>query len=204
MYLVNLQHALYRFTSAMIGASLITLALLLFMHQLIKVDVPIISKITAPIQISIMAPDPIIEEIRHIKPIQPIQPVDPPENTFDPTPTAVNTIAYAVDTPVFEGPQKGAFDNSATSSAVSMMQLAPNYPARARSKGIEGYVDLVFDLTATGQTLNIRILKSEPSGYFENTSIRALKKWKYQPAMEEGKAIAMFNMTTRINYNLDK
>jgi len=95
-------------------------------------------------------------------------------------------------------------DVSDSGSAVITYNLAPTYPRRAITRNIEGYVDLMFDIAASGKTENIRILRAEPKGYFEKAAQKALAKWKYKPAMEDGVATAQKNQTTRITFELEK
>ncbi|MCR8921341.1 TonB family protein [Dasania sp. GY-MA-18] len=201
-------HQLYqhsaRISSAMVSASFITIALLLFMQALIEMDTPISSVSHTAIRAPIMEPDKEIEVKTPEKPKPPIDPVDPPLAMLETMPINAPIDGTTIPTDYEGGIDIDPSSNAMSGNAISMMQVAPNYPERARRKGIEGYVDLVFDLSATGQTLNIRILDAQPRGYFEQASIRALKKWKYKPAMEDGVAIAISNMTTRISYSLDQ
>ena len=82
--------------------------------------------------------------------------------------------------------------------------IAPLYPNRARQRGIEGYVDLMFDVSAAGKTENIRVIDANPKGYFERAAMKALAKWKYQPAMEDDIAMATKNVTRRFTFELEQ
>ena len=204
MTLHHFHHYLYRISSALIGASLVTLGLLLFMHQLIKMDAAPIDSTQTRIDFDAFEPPQEIEPIVNTKPEQPVEPIEQPKIEFETSNLEGPDNDLSILTPSITNVIDIDLTGGANGNAVSMMQVAPNYPERARRKGIEGYVDLIFDLTATGQTKNIRILNAVPQGYFENASMRALKKWKYQPAVEDGKAVAMYDMTTRISYTLDE
>jgi protein TonB len=61
----------------------------------------------------------------------------------------------------------------------------------------------VFDITPAGKTENIRVVYAEPEGVFERSSMKALAKWKYKPAMDDGVAMPQKNQTTRITYELE-
>ena len=75
--------------------------------------------------------------------------------------------------------EKGAI-SSGTQLVVPYLQLQPDYQRRALMRGIEGYVDLAFDVTAAGATTNIRVIEAQPEGIFERSAIRAVAKLKYK------------------------
>lgn len=195
---------LRRIMLACMAALSITVLLLLAMNSLISMDVPDINTSTTVIDTTFLDPTPDIKPIpkEKIKPI--VEPTDPPPIDFalaelppiDDGNIINSNLGIDIGPPTFDG-------NSGSNNAVAMMQMAPMYPSRAKSRGIEGYVDLIFDINASGRTQNIRILDANPQGYFERASIRALKKWKYQPPMIDGKPTGKANLTTRISYALD-
>jgi len=78
------------------------------------------------------------------------------------------------------------------------------YPRNALSRGIEGYVDLRFDINAIGQTENIVVLASVPQGVFEKSAIKAAKKWRFQPSMNDGNPEPFFGMTKRVVFEIQK
>lgn len=55
----------------------------------------------------------------------------------------------------------------------------PAYPRRARSLGVEGRVRVQFDVNASGNTENVRILSASPQGLFEQEVIRSVGTWRY-------------------------
>lgn len=114
-----------------------------------------------------------------------------------------SNIIISMDTTVTLDPI-GTDIGLSTGSAVPIFKVAPRYPHRAITRGIEGYVDLIFDISATGKTENIRVIYAQPKGYFESASRKTLEKWKYKPAVEEGVAKPQKNQTTRISYTLEQ
>jgi len=60
----------------------------------------------------------------------------------------------------------------------------PRYPARARRKKIEGWVELRFDLGSDGLPANIEILAAEPKGVFDLAARNAVNLWRFSPAMD--------------------
>lgn len=67
------------------------------------------------------------------------------------------------------------------SSVVRQVMIAPQYPRRALSRGVEGYVDVAFEVTAVGVPENVRVLGAEPQGVFEQAALAAVARWKYLP-----------------------
>lgn len=72
---------------------------------------------------------------------------------------------------------------------IPLVRVNPQYPPRARSAGVEGWVHLRFTVTAQGSTKDIQILDADPRGYFEKAAQGAVAKFKYRPRTEDGKAV---------------
>ena len=67
--------------------------------------------------------------------------------------------------------------------------VAPVYPDYAITKGITGWVDLEFSVTADGSVKNIVVLAAEPAGVFEPAARTALGHCRYSPITHDGVAI---------------
>lgn len=78
------------------------------------------------------------------------------------------------------------------------------YPRRALQKGIEGYVDLRFDVSAIGKTENIEVLAASPAGIFDQAAIAAAKKWRFQPVMKNGQGERFEGMSRRVKFEIQK
>jgi TonB family protein len=64
-----------------------------------------------------------------------------------------------------------------------MVRISPNYPIAARTSGIEGWVCVVFTVTADGRVRDAEVTSSSPEGYgFEHAALRAVREWRYQRA----------------------
>lgn len=75
-------------------------------------------------------------------------------------------------------------------------KVAPDYPPQARSRKLEGFVELEFRVTANGSTEDIRVVRSEPEGLFDRSAVRALMRWKFKPAERNGVPEAATTRTT--------
>lgn len=67
---------------------------------------------------------------------------------------------------------------------------APKYPKSAFEQGVSGKVVLRVEVDAQGRTGDIRVLTSTPAGVFDAVSIAAAKEWTFEPALQDGKAVA--------------
>ena len=55
----------------------------------------------------------------------------------------------------------------------------PRYPSSMMKKGIEGYVEIGFRVNTDGSTSDHRIIKSMPSNYFDENSLKEAKGLRY-------------------------
>lgn len=88
--------------------------------------------------------------------------------------------------------------------AVPLVRVDPTYPPRAKQQGIEGYVDLRFTITPVGTIGDVEVIRSKPSYIFDREAIRAVRKWRYNPKLDGGVAIARPGQEVRIEFKLPK
>ncbi|MEI8634039.1 energy transducer TonB [Vibrio sp. PP-XX7] len=88
--------------------------------------------------------------------------------------------------------------------AIQLYKVKPEYPPRALSRKIEGNVTLQFDIDETGRAQNIHIIESHPKRVFDRAAIRALRRWKFQPSIVDGKAMKQLRMTQTIQFEIEK
>lgn len=68
--------------------------------------------------------------------------------------------------------------------------VRPEYPYRARQRGIEGHIKLAFTITAAGTVENIRVLEAEPRNIFDREARRAAARWRFAPKTENGAPVS--------------
>lgn len=75
---------------------------------------------------------------------------------------------------------------------VCIEKVKPEYPEVLRKMGIEGtvFLEIVVLEDGTVDPDNVTILKS-PHEYFNKPSIEAVKKWKFKPALQNDKPVAV-------------
>ncbi|MFC3024003.1 TonB family protein [Vibrio zhugei] len=95
-------------------------------------------------------------------------------------------------------------DINVNQQAMPMYRVNPRYPTRAQRRGVEGFVLLKFTINASGQPVDIDIIKAKPKHMFEREAIRALKRWKYKPKEVNGKAVSQPGQTVKLQFRLTK
>ncbi len=68
--------------------------------------------------------------------------------------------------------------------------VRPEYPYRARQRGIEGHIKLAFTITAAGKVENIRVVEASPPNVFDREARRAASRWRFAPRTENGSAVS--------------
>ncbi len=63
---------------------------------------------------------------------------------------------------------------------------------------------LKYDVDTSGTLSNITVIDSEPRKIFDKEATRALRKWKFKPAMTNGQPIASVGQTVKIEFNMDQ
>ncbi|MBA5763576.1 energy transducer TonB [Vibrio sp. 404] len=108
----------------------------------------------------------------------------------------------AIDGLAISAPSFGDF--GVNQQAMPLYRVEPRYPAKALRRGAEGFVVLRFTIDPTGRPMNIEVVDANPRRMFEKEAIRALRKWKYQPKVENGDALAQLGQTVRLEFKLAK
>lgn len=65
----------------------------------------------------------------------------------------------------------------------------PEYPRRARERGVEGFVSLHLLVDARGAVREVRVIDAEPKGLFEEAAVNAVRRWTFEPGREDGNAV---------------
>ncbi|MEZ9319550.1 energy transducer TonB [Vibrio sp. 10N.286.51.E5] len=103
----------------------------------------------------------------------------------------------AINAPTFS-------DFGSNQQAMPLYRVEPSYPAKALKRGAEGHVIMSFTIDETGRPIDIQVTDANPRRMFEREAMRALKKWKYQPKVVDGKAIAQVGQTVKLEFKLAK
>ncbi|WP_182034867.1 energy transducer TonB [Vibrio diabolicus] len=118
------------------------------------------------------------------------------------TPVSALGLNTALESIAISAPNlKGTMGNQ---QALPLYRVDPRYPSKALKRRVEGYVIMRFTIDATGRPKDIEVIEAEPQRMFEREAIRALKKWKYQPKVEDGVSIEQYGQTAKVEFKLAK
>jgi protein TonB len=145
-----------------------------------------------------------VEDIIPDKPPKPPEtpPETPPQDmdNINPDAPTINIAPPTVQAGTDIGGPGGM--NIAEGDYLPIVRVAPVYPARALSRGLEGFVDLSFTVTAAGTVKDPIVLQST-SSLFERAATRAVLKFKYKPRVVDGVPVAVPGVKTRISFQLE-
>jgi protein TonB len=85
-----------------------------------------------------------------------------------------------------------------------IVKVAPQYPARASSRGIEGYVLLEYTVTKQGTVVNPVVIEAQPDKIFNRAAINSALRYKYKPRVVDGVPQEVHGVKTRITFQLAK
>jgi len=109
--------------------------------------------------------------------------------------------------PGLEGPD-GPFGPSTPGlvppKIIPSTRALPQYPSAARRAGLLGTVILMIVVDADGSVGQIEVLRSPDQRWgFDLSAIDAVKQWRYEPALMNGKAVAAY-ITVMVEFTLSR
>jgi protein TonB len=87
---------------------------------------------------------------------------------------------------------------------IPLVRINPDYPPRALSRGLEGWVQVQFTITATGTVKDAIVVNAEPRNVFDDAALKAIARWRYNPKVESGVAVERVGVQTRIVFQLEQ
>ena len=85
-----------------------------------------------------------------------------------------------------------------------LVNIQPQYPTRAAQRGIEGWCQVSFTVTAEGGVRDVVVVDAEPQGMFDRSSIRAAERFRFQPRVVNGEAVEVPNVQYVFRYQLEE
>ena len=76
----------------------------------------------------------------------------------------------------------------------------PVYPAVAVRERIEGFVELSYSVGPDGRVIDLRVVRAEPRGVFEQAAIQAVASWRYAPMIVDGRAVRVDGVSSRVEF----
>lgn len=183
-----------------------TFALFVVMEMLIHSDeTGIEEKVTGRIVdfVRLQEDDQIETKQRKPKPPPPPDepPPDMPDPTFEGSDVTIGVDIGAVDAKV-DLNVGGVGGFSSDGEYLPIVKVAPVYPRRAQTRGIEGHVLLEFVVTKTGAVRDPVVIESEPPGIFDRAAVQAALKFKYKPKVVNGEPIDVAGVRNLITFEL--
>jgi protein TonB len=87
---------------------------------------------------------------------------------------------------------------------IPLVRINPDYPPRALSRGLEGWVQVQFTITPTGTVTNAVVVNAEPKNIFDDAALKAIARWRYNPKVEGGVAVERVGVQTIIRFQLEQ
>ncbi|MGK9065805.1 energy transducer TonB [Stutzerimonas chloritidismutans] len=107
---------------------------------------------------------------------------------------SLSGLAAAETAPAPPAPAPAAADAGRSGGpeqeVMPLNDVRPEYPYRARQRGIEGHIKLAFTITPAGRVENIRVVEASPPNVFDREARRAAARWRFAPRTENGAAVA--------------
>ena len=88
-------------------------------------------------------------------------------------------------------------------SVKKVFDSAPTYPRNALRMGREGYVLIEFDVDTDGSVLDPYVVESEPTGVFERSAIKAVRKWLFSPPVYKAVSVKVNDVRARVTFALN-
>ena len=198
-----------RYAFAIVTGVIVTLSLLFLMHLLIAYGEEAITKPRARHMLEFVRvkrnENVQTEDIKPEKPPPPpeVPPEVPPQDmdNVDPNAATVNIPPPTVSNDMQIGGPGGM--NIAEGDYLPIVRVAPVYPARALSRGVEGYVDMAFTVTTAG-TVKDPVVLFSTSSLFDRAATQAVLKFKYKPRVVDGQPVEVPNVKTRITFKIEE
>ncbi|MED5348463.1 MAG: energy transducer TonB [Pseudomonadales bacterium] len=127
-------------------------------------------------------------------------PPDMPKPEFESSDISQGVDVGAVDVNVNLNVEGGGF--SSDGEYLPIVKVNPQYPRRAQTRGIEGYVLLEYIVTKTGAVRDPVVIEAKPPGIFNRAAINAALKYKYKPKVVNGEPIDVAGVKTRITFEM--
>lgn len=101
------------------------------------------------------------------------------------TPDSVSDI----QAPTLNFSQAGITAGSQIQANLAMAQVSfqtpPQYPMRAKQRGIEGRVSLKLLISTEGRVKQVELIEEHPQGVFYRSAARAVLRWRFVPPQQD-------------------
>jgi TonB family protein len=86
------------------------------------------------------------------------------------------------------------------SELAPLKTVQPKYPEKADRNRLQGWVELDFTVTESGEVKDVAVHGTSAPGVFDQAATEALAQWRYRPVVRDGKPVAQ-RARIRIRFN---
>lgn len=108
-------------------------------------------------------------------------------------------VIMKVDPAVVPKIERASFGRD--TEAVPLVRVPPEYPQRAASQGLEGWVKVRFTINEIGAVEDAVVVDSSAS-VFESAALNAITRWRYNPQVIDGTAVERRGVDVMLRFNL--
>jgi protein TonB len=188
-------------------AAIVTVGLFMVMYSLIAMrDISLDDDSGIKIADIQLGETKIEAQLKEVKPDKPEDPDEPPPEMETPqqsTDFDVDTsisVSFAPKADV----QIGIGGLSVSDGEyLPIVKVAPIYPRRAQTRGIQGYCIVEYTVTKNGSIRDPQAIDCEPPGMFDSASVKASLKFKYKPRVVDGEPIEVPGVRNKFTYTLE-
>lgn len=144
---------------------------------------------------------PVREELPQVGPVTPID-VPRARPARSERPARADTGQGTIGLPNPGGPTIGG--SGIDHGPEVMFRGKPEYPLSALRRGIEGRVIVQFSVLASGQVTDVVVISADPPGIFDRAAIAAVNRWRYRPAVADGRSVASVGLQAAIVFEMPR
>ncbi len=131
----------------------------------------------------------------------PPQPPTPQLDSLDPSAEKIAIAAVPVTTDI---EMTGGFSlGIGEGDYLPIVKVAPIYPQRALTRGVEGYCVVEYTVTRLGKTRDPFVVEDQcTSSLFHRASLQAALKFKYKPRIIDGEPVEVRGVQNKFTYEI--
>jgi protein TonB len=131
----------------------------------------------------------------------PPQPPTPQLDDLNPNAEKIAISAVPVETDI---EMTGGFSlGVGEGDYLPIVKVAPIYPNRALTRGVEGFCVVQYTVTSLGSTKDPVVVESQcTSSLFHRASLNAALKFKYKPRIIDGEAVEVPGVQNKFTYEI--
>jgi protein TonB len=136
-------------------------------------------------------------------PKEPPPPMESPQMQSSDANAKANNFDFGANVDADVNLSKGLALETSDGEYLPIVKVAPVYPRRALSRGIEGYVIVEFIVTKQGTVRDPRVIKAQPESLFDKAAVDAALKFKYKPRVVNGEPVEVAGVQNKISFQIN-